>query len=286
MRNISAPQRSHRTFSLASFGAGNSRGIVGRWLGHAAIISLGPGRDVVECTSRAASCKNAYAPTRCGRSASLTSDLSLAARLRMVDEQVYARGVRDPRVLDALRTVPRHEFVPSAERAHAYEDRPLGIGAGQTISQPYMVAIMTVALGLSPGDRVLEIGTGSGYQTAVLAALAAEVISIERVPELAARAQETLGRLGFANVSVQVGDGSLGWPTGHGFDGILVTAGAPDIPESLCSQLAESGRLVVPVGSRTHQELVIVQRDGEEFREEWAEGCLFVPLVGRFGWNA
>ena len=216
----------------------------------------------------------------------LTHDPYAPARLRMVEEQIVARGVRNPRVVNALRVVPRHEFVPIEERIYAYEDRPLGIGAAQTISQPYMVAIMTTALDPGSSDRVLEVGTGSGYQAAVLGMLAGEAISIERVEELAVQARLRLSRLGFNNVTVHVGDGSAGWPDGKQFDGILVTAGAPHVPAGLRSQLADGGRLVVPVGSRTHQELLVIRREREEFHEERREGCVFVPLVGQFGWDA
>ena len=216
----------------------------------------------------------------------LTHDPYAPARFRMVEEQIVARGVRNPRVVDALRMVPRHDFVPLEERIHAYEDRPLEIGAAQAISQPYMVAIMTAALDPSPNDRVLEVGTGSGYQAAVFGWLAAEVVSIERVEELAVQARLRLSRLGLNNVTVHVGDGSAGWPDGKEFDGILVTAGAPQVPAALLSQLADGGRLVVPVGSRTRQELLVIRREGEKFHEERREGCVFVPLFGRFGWDA
>ncbi len=206
-------------------------------------------------------------------------------RERMVRWQLEARGIRDPRVLDAMRRVPRHQFVRPEDERRAYEDRPLVIGAGQTISQPYIVAAMTAALGPKPGDRVLEVGTGSGYQAAVLSVLAGEVVTIERVPDLADRARATLERLGYANVRVLTGDGSGGWPEGQPYDGILVTAAAPRVPDVLVAQLAEGGRLVIPVGSREFQELVLVEKIGHRVREHRREGCIFVPLVGRFGWD-
>jgi len=200
-------------------------------------------------------------------------------RERMVEEQIVARGVRDPRVLAALRTVPRHEFVPPAERGHAYEDRPLPIGAGQTISQPYIVAVMTELLLLEGDERVLEIGTGSGYQAAVLARLAREVYTIEIVPELATRAEADLRRLGFANVHVRQGDGYRGWPEEAPFDAILVTAAPEHVPKPLVDQLAVGGRLVLPVGD-FYQELVLVTRDELGVHEERLLGVRFVPMKG------
>jgi protein-L-isoaspartate(D-aspartate) O-methyltransferase len=208
-----------------------------------------------------------------------------ARRERMVDSQIVARGVRDPRVLDALRAVPRHLFVPTAERADAYDDRPLPIGEGQTISQPYIVALMTAALAARETDRVLEVGTGSGYQTAILARLAREVITIERHAALAAGAERVLHELGVSNVRVIVGDGSEGYAEQAPYDRILVTAGAPAVPESLQAQLADDGRLVIPVGSAGHQVLTVIDRHGTEFVRREGEGCVFVPLIGRHGWG-
>jgi protein-L-isoaspartate(D-aspartate) O-methyltransferase len=205
-------------------------------------------------------------------------------RDRMVSEQLARRGIRDVRVLDAMRRVPREIFVPEEHRSRAYADQALPIGEGQTISQPYMVAIMTEALGLRGGERVLEIGTGSGYQAAILAELAREVISIERQPELAARAATLLASLGYRNVQVIVGDGSSGHRAGAPFDAILVTAGSPRIPDVLKSQLTDGGRLVIPVGPRSHQELTVVQRNGDRYTEAFRESCVFVPLVGREAW--
>jgi protein-L-isoaspartate(D-aspartate) O-methyltransferase len=202
----------------------------------------------------------------------------------MVSEQLECRGIRDPRVLDAMRSVPRHLFVPPERQASAYEDRALPIGDGQTISQPYMVAIMTEVLSIAAGAHVLEIGTGSGYQAAILAVLAREVITIERRPSLAAAAGRRLTSLGFTNVTVVVADGSGGYPEAAPYDAVMATAGAPRVPASLRAQLAEGARLVVPVGSAFHQDLVVIERRGETFVESRGEGCVFVPLVGLEGW--
>ncbi len=207
------------------------------------------------------------------------------ARRRMVQEQLAARGVRDRRVLAAMTAVPRHIFVPLRERAAAYEDRPLALAHGQTISQPFMVATMTEALALRPDDRVLEIGTGSGYQTGVLAELAGEVYTVERDPELALEARELLEELGYGNVRYLVGDGTLGWPSQAPFDAILVTAGAPALPRDLQAQLRDGGRLVIPIGSRNEQELYRVTRRGRDYPMEWLTTCRFVPLVGEEGWS-
>jgi protein-L-isoaspartate(D-aspartate) O-methyltransferase len=208
-----------------------------------------------------------------------------ARRLEMVATQVAARGVRDARVLDAMREVPRHHFVPESARDGAYEDRPLPIGEGQTISQPYMVAVMTEALAARESDRVLEVGTGSGYQTAVLARLAARVVSIERHAVLARRAKAALDALGIANVEVHVGDGTEGRPEDAPFDRILVTAGAPSVPESLRQQLADGGRLVIPVGPSGFQHVLIIDRHGDHFTQRQGDACVFVPLIGRLGWD-
>lgn len=205
-------------------------------------------------------------------------------RLRMVEEQLLARGITHEGVLRAMRDVPRHEFVPDAYRAAAYEDRPLPIGHGQTISQPYMVATMTAALDPDQTNRVFEIGTGCGYQAAVLAHLSEEVISFEWVLDLAATARAALQRLGIDNVRVYAGDGSSGSGDGVLYDRIIVTAGAPQVPPELRAQLADQGRLVIPLGSRLHQELTVFRRIGEGYEEERREGCVFVPLQGRYGW--
>lgn len=207
-------------------------------------------------------------------------------RSRMVDAQMVARGITDPRVIAAMRTVPRHWFVPKEARDQAYEDHPVDIHHGQTISQPFMVAAMTQLLMLKPQDRVLEIGTGSGYQSAVLATLVSHVYTIERVPELAETARRRLAALEYDNVTVLVGDGTLGHPDAAPYDAILVTAGGPSVPDPLKLQLAESGRLVCPVGTREVQHLVRVTRTGGTFHQEEGVGCVFVPLIGEEGWPA
>jgi len=206
-------------------------------------------------------------------------------RLAMVAEQLRRRGIRDERVLAAMAKVPRHLFVPSGSQSEAYEDRPLPIGDGQTISQPYMVAIMTQSLNLTGGEKVLEIGTGSGYQTAVLAELAREVFTVERLFALYQKAEIRLRNLGYENIHCRLGDGSIGWPEKAPFDGLLVTAGAPEVPEALKSQLAEGGRLVIPVGSRYSQSLLKIERVAGRFETEDITGCVFVPLVGEGGWR-
>jgi protein-L-isoaspartate(D-aspartate) O-methyltransferase len=211
-------------------------------------------------------------------------DNQAEARARMVDEQIASRGVVDARVLEAMRAVPRHEFVEHPDRFVAYSDRALPIGQGQTISQPYMVAAMSEALALPGQGRVLEIGTGSGYQAAILATLAREVISVERHEALASRARERLHRLGYRNVRVMVGDGSLGWAESAPYDGIIVTAGAPAVPDALRQQLVDGGRLVIPVGNEYLQHLLIINRRGDAFDEQRGEACAFVPLVGDQAW--
>jgi protein-L-isoaspartate(D-aspartate) O-methyltransferase len=207
-------------------------------------------------------------------------------REAMVQTQIAARGVKDTRVLDAMRRIPRHRFVPPSARERAYGDYPAPIGYGQTISQPYMVALMTEMLELTPRDRVLEIGTGSAYQAAILSQLAAEVVSVERNEPLADRARTLLEELGCANVTVITGDGTLGYPERAPYDAIIVTAGGPAVPESLKKQLAVGGRLVCPVGSRDVQELITVRRTPERLDEETGISCVFVPLVGAEGWDS
>ena len=208
-------------------------------------------------------------------------------RERMVATQIEARGITDPLVLEAMRAVPRERFVPAALARFAYEDRPLPIAEGQTISQPYIVAVMARAAGLKPGARVLEIGTGSGYGAAVLSRIAAEVYTVERVRALAEQARDRLAELGYANVHVLEGDGTLGWAEHAPYDAIVVTAGGPRVPEALLGQLAAGGRLIMPVGSGArHQRLVRVTcTDAHEYRYEDLEEVAFVPLVGAEGWT-
>ncbi len=208
------------------------------------------------------------------------------ARLKMVEEQIVARGIKDPRVIMAMKKVPRHLFVEEALQGQAYSDHPLPIGEKQTISQPYMVALMTEALLLKGKEKVLEIGTGSGYQTAILAELAEKVFSIERIRSLAIRARELLYRLGYYNFEIKIFDGTLGWVEVSPFDAIIVTAGAPNIPQSLIDQLAMGGRLVIPVGDAYVQDLIRVTKTEEGLKKEDLGGCRFVKLIGRYGWES
>lgn len=203
----------------------------------------------------------------------------------MVEWQLSQRGIHDSRVLDAFRQVPRHLFVPAELIHHAYDDCPLPIGDGQTISQPYMVAVMTEAAALTGREKVLEVGTGSGYQAAILTRLAAHVYSVEQHVALSVAAEERLRRLGVTNVTCLVGDGSLGYAEAAPYDAIVVTAAAPTIPETLVGQLTPHGRLVIPVGSRDSQELLLVRRKGGEISRETINYCRFVPLGGRYGWD-
>jgi protein-L-isoaspartate(D-aspartate) O-methyltransferase len=195
----------------------------------------------------------------------------------MVADQIVFRGVRDPVVLDAMRSVPRHLFVPEGDRRRAYDDGPLAIGGGQTISQPYIVALMTELARVTPASRVLEVGTGCGYQTAVLAACAGDVWTVEIEPELSARAGRTLGALGIGNVHLRVGDGSLGWPEAAPFDAIVVTAAPAEAPPALLDQLGDGSRLVIPLGTSS-QELFVFTREAGELRRERSIGVRFVPL--------
>jgi protein-L-isoaspartate(D-aspartate) O-methyltransferase len=210
------------------------------------------------------------------------------ARADMVEHQIARRGVRDPQVLDAMARIPREAFVLPGWEEDAYEDQPLPIADRQTISQPYIVAYMVEAAGLRPGDRALEIGTGSGYAAAVMGAIAARVYTIERHPGLAETARRRLRELGFDNVEVRVGDGTLGWPEAQPFDAIIVTAGGPKVPADLREQLAIGGRLIIPVGdSMHHQRLVRVAREGTaDYSEEDLADVAFVPLVGKAGWHS
>ncbi len=206
------------------------------------------------------------------------------ARLRMVEEQIVAKGIRDARVLDAFRGVPRHLFVEGAEVPRAYEDRPLAIGFGQTISQPYMVACMTEALGIAGGEKVLEVGTGSGYQAAILLSLGARVWSIERIAELSRRAAENLERAGRPGAQLRVGDGTLGWPEEAPFDRVIVTAGAPALPIGLLEQLREGGAMAIPVGDEAEQSLLQVRREDGLVKRTRICTCVFVKLLGKEGW--
>jgi protein-L-isoaspartate(D-aspartate) O-methyltransferase len=212
-------------------------------------------------------------------SAEIQSDGFAVERQNMVDSQLRARGIRDPRVLDAMTRVPRHEFVAERYQDQAYEDHPLPIGAGQTVSQPYIVALMLEILLLEPAWSVLEIGTGSGYQTALLAELAAHVYSVERHPQLAHQAEATLRRLGYHNATIVVGDGSEGLPAQAPFDAIVVSAAAPQIPASLFEQLREGGRMIIPVGPADAQELQLVRKTQGRPVIDRLEGCRFVPLI-------
>lgn len=209
-------------------------------------------------------------------------------REQMVQRQIAGRSVRSEKVLNAMRKVPRERFLPKGQGVWAYDDAPLPIGDGQTISQPYIVAYMTEALALDGGEKVLEIGTGSGYAAAVLAEIAADVYTIERIDGLAIMARTILDNLGYQNVHVRQGDGTLGWPEHAPFDGIVVTAGGPDVPDTLKDQLKIGGRLVMPIGKRTlYQELVRVTRITEaEFDMEYLVPVRFVPLIGEEGWGS
>ena len=212
-------------------------------------------------------------------------DASAAERRMMIETQIRKRGVSSAAVLKAMSAVPRHEFVPVQFRSEAYADKPLAIGEGQTISQPYMVAAMTEALELTGSERVLEIGTGSGYQAAVLSLLVSQVLTVESHTSLALAAQERLTNLGYTNVHVHNGDGSAGFPDAAPYDAILVTAGAPEIPHVFASQLGEGGRIVIPVGSQKVQELVQARKTNGQLRSRALFSCQFVPLLGRYGWS-
>lgn len=207
-------------------------------------------------------------------------------RKRMVDEQLILRGISDKRVLDAFRKVPRHKFVDDEYLESAYSDYPLPIGCNQTISQPYMVALMTELLKPGMGSRVLEIGTGSGYQLAILCELAKEVYSIERIEALTRRSTMMVEKLGYANFKIKTGDGTLGWQEHAPYDGIMVTAGAPGIPDSLVNQLNEGGRLVIPIGGSFSQILTLVEKSKGSVKVRQISPCVFVPLIGKDGWSS
>lgn len=203
----------------------------------------------------------------------------------MVREHVIGRGIEDARVVAAMRKIPRHLFVDAALADRAYDDRSLPIGREQTISQPFMAAFMTAALRLAPEQKVLEVGTGSGYQTALLAEMLVNVFSVESIPFLAARARRLLDRLGYFNAAIRVGDGTLGWPEHAPYDAIVVTAAGPAPPRPLLEQLAVGGRMVIPLGDRDSQELKLIVRTRLGFRQESLGECRFVTLQGKFGWR-
>jgi protein-L-isoaspartate(D-aspartate) O-methyltransferase len=206
-------------------------------------------------------------------------------RRKMVEEQIIARGIKDKKVISAFLKVPREEFVPEDLKKYAYIDSPLSIGEGQTISQPYIVALMTEALKLKGGEKVLEIGTGSGYQSAILAEIGCEVYSVERIESLAKKAENILRKLGY-NVKIKIGDGTLGWEEYSPYDRIIVTAAGPKIPDTLLFQLSENeGRLIMPVGDRFFQDLILVIKRGKEIEKINLGGCQFVPLIGKEGWE-
>ncbi|MFK4764896.1 protein-L-isoaspartate(D-aspartate) O-methyltransferase [Desulfobaculum sp. SPO524] len=206
-------------------------------------------------------------------------------RERMVREQIEGRGITDPAVLDAMRTVKRHLFVDEALQAQAYEDHPIPIGFKQTISQPYMVALMSQLLDVKPGMRVLEIGTGSGYQAAVLAHMGAEVFTVERIRELHVSARSKMTRLRYFGVSLKLDDGTLGWAEEAPFDRIIVTAGGPELPQPLLDQLSDPGKLIIPVGaSRRQQSLIVARKENGEVTQENMGNVVFVDLIGSHGW--
>jgi len=204
----------------------------------------------------------------------------------MVEEQIASRGVKDAGLIAAMKKIPRHLFVEEALQSQAYTDHPLPIGEKQTISQPYMVALMTEALLLTGKEKILEIGTGSGYQTAILAEMCEKVYSVERIRPLAIRARKLLYELGYFNVEIKIFDGTFGWTEESPFDAILVTAGSPDIPQPLVDQLAMGGRLVIPVGDEFVQDLFRVTKTKEGVKREDLGGCRFVKLIGKYGWEA
>ena len=203
----------------------------------------------------------------------------------MVRHHLTSRDIKDARVIETFRKMPREKFIESENGIDAYRDHPLPIGLGQTISQPYMVALMTQSLRLSSKDRVLEIGTGSGYQTAILAELAAEVFTVERIEELSRRAQCIIGDLGYSNVNFKVGDGTLGWEEHAPYDRILVTAGSPEVPQTLVEQLGDGGVMIIPVGERSRQELLRVEKKRGKIKQRVICGCVFVKLIGEEGWK-
>lgn len=210
-------------------------------------------------------------------------DFSVARR-KMVREQLVGRGIQDSRVVEIMSAMPRHEFVDVGWQSQVYEDRPVSIGQGQTISQPYMVALMTESLHLTGSERVLEVGTGCGYQTAVLSQLAKQVYTIERIATLSNRARKTFYRLGYLNIKLRIGDGSIGWPEEAPFDAIMVTAAAPTVPPPLLNQLKVGGVLIIPRGNESEQTLLRITRTKKGSEEETITSCRFVKLYGQYGW--
>ncbi len=208
-----------------------------------------------------------------------------ALRKKMVEEQLIRRGIKDKKVLEAFQKVPRHNFVPKRYLDSAYGDFPLSIGEGQTISQPYMVALMTECLGLSGGETILEIGAGSGYQAAILAELASRVYTVERVVSLAEKARTCLKNLDYKNIQIEIGDGTRGWPEFAPYEGIVVTAAAPDTPKPLIEQLRIKGKLVIPIGGSLNQMLTVITKHKDRIETKQICGCVFVPLLGKYGWK-
>ena len=219
-----------------------------------------------------------------GHSSLAVADFS-AQREAMVEHQLRQRGIHDQRVLEAMRAVPRHEFVRDEDWREAYADHPLAIGEQQTTSQPYIIAAMLQAARIKPGDRVLEVGAGSGYQTALLAELASQVFGIERYPSLVEAARQVLDRLGYHNIALVTGDGSVGLPQAAPYDVIIVSAAAPRVPQTLVQQLAPGGRMVIPVGDASQQVLKLIRNEGDHLSEITLEGCRFVPLIGEAGFS-
>ena len=210
---------------------------------------------------------------------------TLDVKKRSMIDLLKSRGISSLEVLRAMSLVPREKFVSSKYLEAAYNDGPLSIGSGQTISQPYMVAMMTEALMLKKNDKVLEIGTGSGYQAAILQEIASYIYSVERISSLAENARKLLVALGYSDINIKVEDGTLGWPEEAPFDAIIVTSGSPSVPETLMSQLSNGGRMIIPVGSRNHQRIIRIIRSGDNYSKEEMLSCIFVPLIGKYGWD-